>query len=460
MVNWKGAAAGWRWEAALAVCVFVSLSVLALWEHGHQRLSSGYSLGLRSMWVSSRLGELRALVVDAETGQRGYLLTRRDSYLVPYDDALKQISVLEADLREHYTERKDRQSLDRLTAVVEEVASRLREMEFTIRLMREGREEQSLDLLRTDVGRIRMNHIRQGLTELQLRERDRTAMLVEEWRESLALSRIGIAATTALNVLLLVLILRWLKQHWKRGEERAQELDRLVKERTEQLAQLSAHLQEVSENEKTHLGRELHDELGAILTAARMDLLWVRGRLAPEQTALLDKLRRAMSNLDQGISIKRRIIEDLRPSILSNFGLMTAARAIAEQAAEHSGWALELDLPTSDPDLDDDVEIAMFRILQEALNNAAKHAKAVRVRVSLNCVAGKSCRLEIEDDGIGFDPRIVAPKAHGLVGMRQRLEPRGGSLTIRSAPGKGTLVQAILPIREQQRDMAAHDERA
>ena len=450
MVDWKAVAAGWRWEAALAVCIMVSLGVLALWEHGHQRLSSGYSLGLRSMWASSRLGELRALVVDAETGQRGYLLTRRDSYLLPYEEALKQISILQAELRDHYLERNDTRSLERFNGVVAEIASRLREMEFTIRLAREGREEQSLDLLRTDVGRIRMDHIRQGLTELQLRERDRTATLVEQWRDSLSLSRIGIAATTALNVLLLVLILRWLKQYSRRGEERAQELDRLVRERTEQLAQLSAHLQEVRESEKTHLGRELHDELGGILTATRMDLAWVRGHLAPDQTALLDKLRRAMSNLDQGIAIKRRIIEDLRPSILSSFGLMTAARAVAEQAAESCGWTLELDLPTSDPDLDDDVEIAMFRILQEALNNAAKYAQAAHVRVSLNCLAGRSCRLEIEDDGIGFDPRTIAPEAHGLVSMRQRLEPRGGSLMIRSAPGKGTLVQAILPIRVQR----------
>jgi signal transduction histidine kinase len=300
-----------------------------------------------------------------------------------------------------------------------------------------------------------MDHIRQGLTELQLRERDRTATLVDEWRQSLALSRIGIAAITALNVLLLVVILRWLKQHWRRGEERALELDRLVRQRTEQLARLSAYLQEVRENEKTHLGRELHDELGAILTAARMDLLWVRGHLAPDQGDLRDKVRRAMGNLDQGIAIERRIIEDLRPSILSNFGLMTAARAIAEQAAERAGWSLELDLPTSDPDLDDDIEIAMFRILEEALSNAARYATASGVRVSLHCVPGESCRMEIEDDGIGFDPAKVGVEAHGLVGMRQRLEPRGGSLTIVSAPGKGTSVRAIVPIRAQRTQTAA-----
>jgi signal transduction histidine kinase len=399
------------------------------------------------MWASSRLGELRALVVEAETGQRGYLLTGRDTYLAPYERALRQLTALESELRSYYAERSDQASLDRFAAVVAEIGSRLKEMDFTIRLARDGREQQSLDLLRTDIGLIRMNQIKDGVEELQARERDRTTILVDEWRRSLAFSRFGVAALTALNIVLLVVILRWLKQHWRRGEERALELDKLVRSRTEQLARLSAYLQEVRDNEKTLLGRELHDELGAILTATRMDLLWVRGHLAPEQEQVLDKLRRAMTNLDQGIAIKRRIIEDLRPSILSNFGLMTATRVVAEQAAERSGWALELDLPPIDPDLDDDIEIAMFRILEEALANAAKYARAARVKIGLQCVAAESCQLEVEDNGVGFDSRYVGAECHGLAGMRQRLESRGGRLVVRSEPGKGTLVQATLPLR-------------
>jgi len=227
MSAWKTVAARWRWEAAFIACVVVSLGVLALWEYGHQRLSSSYSLGFGSMLASSRLGQLRALVVDAETGQRGYLLTRRDSYLDPYEQALSRINVLEAELRDYYLERNDAQSLERFGAVVAQIAARLKEMDFTIRLAREGRDEQSLEVLRTDVGRLRMEQIRQSLSDLQQIERDRTARLVEEWRNSLSLSRLGVAAITALNIVLLVLILRGLKQHWKRGEERAQELDRL-----------------------------------------------------------------------------------------------------------------------------------------------------------------------------------------------------------------------------------------
>ena len=88
----------------------------------------------------------------------------------------------------------------------------------------------------------------------------------------------------------------------------------------------------------------------------------------------------------------------------------------------------------------------MFRIVQEVLDNAAKYAHATRVKIRLRCVAGDSCRLEIEDNGVGFDSRNVSTECHGLAGMRQRLEARGGQLNIRSKPGKGTAVLAILPL--------------
>src|SRR5690606_24935448 len=102
--------------------------------------------------------------------------------------------------------------------------------------------------------------------------RDHTYALVNEWRDSLQLSRVGISAITALNIVLLVLIMRWMKQGWLRSREREQELDRLVGKRTAQLANLATYLHEVSETEKTRLGRELHDELGSTLTAVKMDV--------------------------------------------------------------------------------------------------------------------------------------------------------------------------------------------
>jgi signal transduction histidine kinase len=162
---------------------------------------------------------------------------------------------------------------------------------------------------------------------------------------------------------------------------------------------------------------------------------------------LSDKLERAINNLDQGIKIKRRIIEGLRPTTLASFGLVTAARELVVQAAEQAHWNVTLELPEADPDLPEETEIAMFRILQESLNNAAKYAQASRVRISLMCTQDH-CKLEVEDNGIGFRQRDVRPKAAGLMGMRERLRARGGKLDIETGPGHGTLIRALLPLTQ------------
>lgn len=445
MLNFKKLAR-WRWEAALAACIAVSLGVLAMSETGHSRLSSGYDAAMRSTLITTRLAELTARLIDAETGQRGYLLTRRDGYLAPYREALPRIAELQNDIREYYVSLNEPRSLAAFEQVVALSDAKLGELEQTLVLARQGRSIRALEMMATTKGKERMDDIRNKLYELQLAERERTVALVNDWRGSLQLSRIGIAAITALNIVLLVLITRSMRLAWERSLEREQELDRLVLQRTQQLASLASYLQEVGEAEKTRLGRDLHDELGAILTAAKMDVSWVRGKLSSEQAPLAEKLDRTMRNLDQGIQAKRRIIEDLRPTTLASFGLMTAARELAEQAAERAGWTLKLELPDSDPDLSEDMEISLFRILQEALNNASKYAQAKTLRISLTCERG-DCRLEIEDDGIGFRQRDVRPKAHGLIGMRQRLEPQGGTFELRTEPGRGTLVRAIIPIR-------------
>ena len=442
--NWRWLT-HWRWEAALAVCVLVSVGVFLLSETGRIRLAGSYDDAIRSMWVTERLGEFTARVMEAESGQRGYLLTRRPAYLEPYNAALPKIAQLRHEIRDHYASRGDMPQLRAFDEVSGLVSAKLAELEQTLKLAEAGRSEAALQVVGTDVGQQTMGRIGAGVAALQAQERTRTYALVEEWRSSLQVSRIGVASITALNLVLLVLIMRWMKQDWLRARDREQELDRLVRERTAQLANLASYLHEVSESEKTRLGRELHDELGATLTAVKMDVAWTRGKLAPGQGALAEKLERAVRNLDMCIQVKRRIIEDLRPTTLANFGLMTAAREFAEQTAERAGWRLRLELPDDNPELSEETAIAVFRILQETLNNAAKYAKATMVRISLASDHGE-CTLEIEDNGVGFDPANVRAKASGLLGMRQRVEPHGGRFYITSRPGKGVLVRVTVPL--------------
>jgi signal transduction histidine kinase len=224
------------------------------------------------------------------------------------------------------------------------------------------------------------------------------------------------------------------------------ELDQLVNERTRQLEALGWHLQAVSENEKTQLARELHDELGAILTASKMDVAWAKRKLKDDEPAVSEKLARALANLDQGIALKRRIIEDMRPTVLANFGLVTALRTLADEAAQRNGWILDLQLPDDDIQLDEPTEIALFRVAQESLTNAAKYAHASQLTIGLETGAGQVA-LHIADNGIGITPAdLTRTHTHGLLGMRQRVAARGGRFEIRRGDTQGTDIHVVMPL--------------
>lgn len=441
--------AGWRWDLTLIACSVVSVGILVVSETGHTLLEQEQGDAMKGVRIYAQLGRLAGRLADAETAQRGYLLTRSDAYLEPYRTALPQIATLTELLDDHYAGAGSSLDSSRMRLIRTEVTKKIVEMENTLFAAREGRWDDAVKIVATDVGKYRMDAIRQLVEDLQIAENERVAERVAAWRSHTQLARLSVAAVTALNILLLILLVRWLKRHWRAARERGALLDQEVKARTAQLAMLATHLQEISEAEKSRLARELHDELGSILTASRMDISWVRGKLQPEQAALADKLGRALKHIDQGVQAKRRITEGLRPTTLTSFGLVTAARELVAQAADQSHWALELDLPEDDPDLSEEAAIALFRILQESLNNAAKYAQTKCIRVSLAVAPGRQCTLEIEDRGIGFKPQDVRPKAHGILGMRERLAARGGTLVVDSVPGRGTRVSATLPLSDE-----------
>jgi len=233
------------------------------------------------------------------------------------------------------------------------------------------------------------------------------------------------------------------RQH---ATELAAERDRLdgeVARRTAELTELARHLQTVREDERAHLARELHDELGALLTAAKLDVARIR-RMTKTAPDIDERLKHMSALLDQGIALKRRIIEDLRPSALSNLGLIPALEILTQEFAQRSGLQLSLEL--TDTSTEDADRLALYRLVQEALTNVLRHAKAQHVRVSLGEADGW-LQLHIRDDGQGFNPEAVGAGHHGLLGMRYRIESLGGTLQLLSAPGRGTLVLARLPRR-------------
>jgi two-component system, LuxR family, sensor kinase FixL len=226
------------------------------------------------------------------------------------------------------------------------------------------------------------------------------------------------------------------------------ELAKMVSERTAELTKLSQHLFQVAEDEKAKLAAEVHDDLGSILTLLSLKVSDMGKRLADADPDLVAEHRDVTRLLRNLIDSQRRIVGSLRPVLLDNFGLGLAARHHIEDWAKNTGLDVRVDLPTVLPDLDPDLALALFRIIQESLTNIAKHARASCVRVTLT-VDHSEIRLSIEDNGAGVSAsKLQDANSHGLIGMRERVARFGGRLNVSpGADGHGTRVVSVVPFQ-------------
>jgi signal transduction histidine kinase len=223
------------------------------------------------------------------------------------------------------------------------------------------------------------------------------------------------------------------------------ELERLVQARTLELSALSSHLQSLAEKEKSELARTLHDELGGLLTAAKMDLSWLQSRVdKPEHQ---ERLAQLGGVLDEAMNLKRRVVEELRPSLLDHFGLATALRAYVEAACAKADIRADMKLPDDGGrPVPKEVAIALFRIAQEGLNNIVRHADAKHVMLEL-AADDKAYAFTLRDDGNGFNPNSTRDSwPHGIMGMQHRVRALGGRFSLESTPGKGTTLHVTVPV--------------
>jgi PAS domain S-box-containing protein len=223
----------------------------------------------------------------------------------------------------------------------------------------------------------------------------------------------------------------------------------IMQRQQDELRALSAQVLEAREEEKTRIARELHDELGQLLTALKMDLAWLRDRLAPGDPEFASKVEQMGALLDQTVGATRRISADLRPMMLDDLGLADAASWLVEEFARHAGLecrmeaSVDLDLSG----LDRAIANTVYRALQESLTNIARHAQAKRAWVVLAATDGE-LHLEIEDDGRGIGPEDFAKaRSLGLKGMRERVAYHGGAIEIARAPRGGTRIRLRVPLR-------------
>ena len=449
--------------ACAAVVTTVVISEVAYW----QSIRTLNDLGAISLARSSVQG-LQQGILAAEAGQRGYLLTARLEHLTPYRQALEEIDESFRQLDAYYGA--DTEGGEVLTRLHDLTRAKLSELAAAIRLHDEGKGAASTDIVLSELNKRQMEAIRALGTQLMHAQALKAEASRADLYGTLVQRRIGMALLSAISLLALYLYLR--QNHALRKQQQQlkdvvqAERDRLeieVAERTAQLTQLTHHLQTAREDERHRLARNLHDELGALLTSAKLDAARIRAGLAGTAPEALERLAHLVQTLNASIALGRSIIEDLRPSTLANLGLVATLEILAREFGERSG--VEVECVLAPVKLDAAAELTVYRLAQEAITNISKYARARHVRLTM---AARGCRVEVtvRDDGVGFDSAVPPRSAYGLVGMRFRVEAAGGTLAIESAPGRGTQLVLTLPesvsdsapesAPEPARDAAAH----
>ena len=204
---------------------------------------------------------------------------------------------------------------------------------------------------------------------------------------------------------------------------------------------LATYLQEIRDQERADLARELHDELGSLLTGARLEVASLKARLGHGSSDILQRLKHLGETINSGISFSRRVVEGLHPSSLTKLGLNASLEILAREFGRINGIAMAISL--EEVDLDEAAQLTVYRLVQEALNNTSKYARATGVSVVLrDC--GSNVVITVRDNGEGFDTAALETSSHGLAGMQHRVLACGGQLTVSSSPGVGTLVAAVL----------------
>ena len=268
----------------------------------------------------------------------------------------------------------------------------------------------------------------------------------------------GDLITTALDGRRIVMASRWALQWGKRDQaprvlvinsditERKRGEESLVLQR-EQLRALAERLQWVREEDRKKVARELHDQIGQILTAIKMDMTWMSRHLPESEGEVLARLKESIQLINDGVKAVRAICSGLRPGVLDDLGLAAAIEWQASEFTSRNGVQCQVSVPPVDLHLDGDRATATFRIFQECLTNVIRHAQAKSVRVTL-CQEEESILMVVEDDGIGFCDTGFSNSlgSLGLLGMKERAQFCGGDVQISSSPGNGTTVTVRVPL--------------
>jgi PAS domain S-box-containing protein len=229
--------------------------------------------------------------------------------------------------------------------------------------------------------------------------------------------------------------------------------ERKVAEKTlqqsyQEIRRLTEHLQKVREEERVHIAREIHDELGQQLTAIKMDVAWIDKNTPKETADVKTKLKNIIELLDGSNQSVRRILSELRPRILDEESLLDAIEWLGRQFSEKTGIPVTFTTTEKEVKVSEQIATCIFRVCQEAFTNIIRYSKAKNITDSIMIAEGEII-FSIEDDGVGFDViGAQSKKSFGILGMRERVFSMGGKFELDSSPGKGTKITVTLPYGE------------
>lgn len=404
----------------------------------------------RAMEAVGGLSQIGTSLYAAEAAQLGYVLTGKDADLGRYHDLHRLIdSRLDEVGRLISDTPAQRERLNTLRSLGEQ---RFASMDRTLDAYRAGGVGNALSVLDTDEAVSAMARVRTTLDAMHKEEMDRLTERLSS-RSNPAIGGFirplvtGVAVAGALSLFFL-LALRYRRQRdvaLDAVEAGNADLERRISERTAELSNLSRHLLGIREDEKKNIARELHDEFGSFLTAINMDVSRLRDKISvthPEQAAKFD---RTLSLLNQTIDMKRRLISELRPSILDNLGLGAALEQYIDEWSNSTGIATRFDHSGDFDGVKEGCLIAIFRVFQEALDNVARHSGATAVDAYLRR-SGESIEFEVADNGIGISEAArTKPGTHGLLGIRERVLAYRGRVEFLKGPTGGNVIRASLP---------------
>jgi signal transduction histidine kinase len=441
-----------RWYVAVPPFLIVGFlaALFFLTGAGQERLQEASERLQKSATREQVIDQLQNALSRSVGSLRTFLLTTDQKYLATYHMSVADIEPRLERLRVAYEGSEPSLADVRTLHVL--IGRRLADLATTVAIQKTQGTAAAIALVKTSVGSDAGDAINDVLEQLRDRESMERVSADENWSRSLILSRWLTIAGTVFNMLLVGIAARLVYMDMRRrtlltAELRNQklQLEREAGDRNQELVELSTHLQSVAEREKASLARELHDELGGLLVGARMDISWAEQHLAGNDPDIKQRLHRVQQNLSAGVDLKRRIIEELRPTLLDNVGLFAALRWQLKETCRSAGLKCTESYPDDEPKFTSEAAIALFRIAQEAFTNILKHSGAKSMDITLN-MDGDGIVMLISDEGSGIPlGRLTAAGSHGMASMRHRVRALGGRLDVRSAASGGTTLLVQIP---------------